>query len=46
MVFYKYVAPQQPVKGVLLVGESPTRRVRRFTTEQPEACPAARRGGE
>ena len=28
------------------VGESPTRRIGRFTTERSGACPAARRGGE
>src|SRR5207245_5618546 len=39
-------APQQPVKVVALVGESPTRRIGRFTTERPGACPPARRGGE
>jgi len=40
------VAPQQPVKVVAFVGVSPTRRVGRFATEQPGACPPARRGGE
>jgi hypothetical protein len=43
--FYKDGAPQQPAKGVLLVRESRTRRVRRFTTERPGACPAARLEG-
>ena len=38
--------PQQPVKVVGFVGESPTRRIGRFTTERPGACPPARRGGE
>jgi len=42
---YKHAAPQQPAKGAQLVGESPTRRIRRFTTEQPGACPAARLEG-
>ena len=39
----KGLAPQQPVKVVALVGESPTRRIGRFTTEQPGACRPARR---
>jgi len=43
--FYKHGAPQQPAKGVLLVGASPTRRIRRFTTERPGACPTARLEG-
>lgn len=43
---YIYVSPQQPVKGVLNVGASPTRRIKRFTTEQPDACLAARPEGE
>ncbi|HEX3628712.1 MAG TPA: hypothetical protein VH280_25155, partial [Verrucomicrobiae bacterium] len=34
---YIYFTPQQPVKGVLNVGASPTRRIKRFTTEQPDA---------
>ena len=42
---YKEAIPQQPVKGAALVGESPTRRIRRFTTERPGACPAARLEG-
>src|SRR5208282_2660335 len=42
----KGLAPQQPMKVVALVGESPIRRVRRFTTEQPGACRPARRRGE
>jgi hypothetical protein len=42
---YKHGAPQQPAKGAALVGESPTRRIRRFTTERPGACPAARLEG-
>jgi hypothetical protein len=37
-------APQQPVKVVALVGESPTRRIGRFTTERPGAV--APQGGE
>jgi hypothetical protein len=45
LVFYKHAAPQQPAKGAALVGESPTRRIRRFTTERPGACPAARLEG-
>jgi hypothetical protein len=44
-LLYKHVAPQQPAKGAQFVGESPTRRVRRFTTERPGACPAARLEG-
>ena len=36
---------QQPAKGAQLVGASPTRRIRRFTTERPGACPAARLEG-
>ena len=36
---------QQPAKGAQLVGVSPTRRIRRFTTERPGACPAARLEG-
>ena len=40
------LAPQQPVKVVALVGESPTRRIGRFTAEQPGACRPARRRGE
>ena len=32
------IAPQQPVKVVALVGESPIRRIGRFTTERPGAC--------
>jgi hypothetical protein len=43
---YKHGAPQQPAKGALLVGESPTRRIRRFTTERPGACPRRKAGGE
>src|SRR5947207_11945469 len=43
---YKHVTPQQPVKGAQLVGESPTRRIRRFTTERPDACPSRKAGGE
>jgi len=39
-------APQQPVKVVALVGESPTRRIGRFTTERSGACRPARRRGE
>jgi len=42
---YKHVAPQQPAKGAPLVGESPTRRIRRFTTERPGACPTVRLEG-
>jgi hypothetical protein len=42
---YRHGAPQQPAKGAALVGESPTRRIRRFTTERPGACPAARLEG-
>ena len=29
-----------------LVGESPTRRIKRFTTERPGACPCRKAGGE
>ncbi len=43
---YKQVTPQQPAKGAQLVGESPTRRIGRFTTERPGACRAARLRGE
>jgi hypothetical protein len=43
--FYNHVAPQQPVKGVLLVGASPTRRIRRITTERLGACLFARKEG-
>ena len=32
------VAPQQPAKVVALMGESPIRRIGRFTTERPGAC--------
>jgi hypothetical protein len=35
-------ALQQPVKVVALVGESPIRRIERFTAEQPGACRPAR----
>lgn len=45
-VFYNYFSPQQPVKGVLDVGASPTRRIERFTTEQSDACLAVRPEGE
>ncbi len=38
-------APPQPVKVGAFVGESPTGRIGRFTTEWPGACPSARRGG-
>ena len=34
---YKQATPQQPAKDAQLVGESPTRRIRRFTTERPDA---------
>ena len=44
-VRYKHFAPQLPAKGAVLAGESPTRRIRRFTTERPGACPAARLEG-
>src|ERR1017187_6745665 len=44
--FYKHGAPQQPAKGAALVGESPTRRIRRFTTEQPDACRCRKARGE
>jgi hypothetical protein len=43
---YNYVAPQQPVKGAELVGESPIRRIGRFATERPDACPCRKAGGE
>src|SRR5712691_8137577 len=43
--FYKHGTPQQPAKGAQFVGASPTRRIRRFTTERPGACPAARLEG-
>jgi hypothetical protein len=36
---------QQPAKGALFMGESPIRRVRRFATEQPRACPCRKAGG-
>jgi hypothetical protein len=45
-ISYVQIASQQPVKVVALVGLSPTRRVGRFTTEQPGACRPARRRGE
>jgi hypothetical protein len=32
------ITPQQPVKVVALVGESPTRRIGRFATKRPGAC--------
>jgi len=41
-VLKKWDAPQQPVKVVALVGESPTRRMGRFTAEPPGACRPAR----
>ncbi len=44
-VDYNDSTPQQPAKGVLLVRESRTRRIRRFTTERSGACPAARLEG-
>jgi hypothetical protein len=43
---YRHGAPQQPAKGAALVGESPTRRIRRFTTEQPDACRCRKARGE
>jgi len=43
---YNDVAPQQPVKGAELVGESPIRRIGRFATERPDACPCRKAGGE
>ena len=43
---YRHCAPQQPAKGAALVGESPTRRIRRFTTEQPDACRCRKARGE
>ena len=36
---------QQPAKGALFMGESPIRRIRRFATEQPRACPCRKAGG-
>jgi len=36
---------QQPAKGVLNVGVSPTRRIKRFATERSGACLAARLEG-
>jgi hypothetical protein len=39
-------APQQAVKGAQIVSESPARRIRRFTTEQPEACRFRKARGE
>jgi hypothetical protein len=42
----KEIKAQQPVKVVVLVGASPTRRIGRYTTEQPGACRPARRRGE
>src|SRR6059036_132408 len=32
------ITPKQPVKVVALMGESPIRRIGRFTTERPGAC--------
>jgi len=42
---YYQAAPQQPAKGAQFVGASPTRRIWRFTTERPGACPAVRLEG-
>jgi hypothetical protein len=42
---YRHGAPQQPAKGALFMGESPIRRIGRFATERPRACPCRKARG-
>ena len=45
VAFYKQATTQQPAKGALFMGESPIRRIRRFTMERPRVCPCRKAGG-